>query len=413
MAINKKLIHFKNFFDFNSKKLSANETNTQYTLGIDGAVTNGSPDILYQSICYIKDTKQQWTHGQLYDGSNETDPIFLASPAASITEAKKTEWDNKMDKVVLAPVATSGNYNDLTNKPTIPASVTESTVSGWGFTKNTGTYSKPTTGIPVSDLAGDIQTAIGKANTALQSYTEQYTGTITGVSANGTSVATSGVANIPAASTSKYGVTKLSSATNSTSTTLAATPSAVKAAYDLANGKQDKLTSGTNIKTINGESILGGGDLVIGGGNVQAVDTGDVLDDVNVDYATTAYVDGLVGDINSVLESIINGGSTYINITVSELGTTDLTIEQVREIIQHTNDIYGDEYNGPATNFKYTFNNTKLATMAYQKMSADEGEVYILQAVTNNDEGELLIEYVDNSLGNEQVISGYFVWNEY
>lgn len=62
-------------------------------------------------------------------------------------------------------------------------------------------------------------------------------GTITGVSANGTSIATSGVANIPAASTSAYGVTKLSSATNSTSTTLAATASAVKAAYDLASGK--------------------------------------------------------------------------------------------------------------------------------------------------------------------------------
>jgi uncharacterized protein (UPF0147 family) len=41
--------------------------------------------------------------------------------------------------------------------------------------------------------------------------------------------------------------------------------------------------------------------------NVQAVDTGDVLDDVTVDYATKTYVDGLVGDINSVLESIING----------------------------------------------------------------------------------------------------------
>lgn len=61
------------------------------------------------------------------------------------------------------------------------------------------------------------------------------TGTITGVSANGTSVATSGVANIPAASTSKYGVTKLSSSTSSTSTSLAATASAVKSAYDLAN----------------------------------------------------------------------------------------------------------------------------------------------------------------------------------
>lgn len=58
------------------------------------------------------------------------------------------------------------------------------------------------------------------------------TGTITGVSANGTSVATSGVANIPAASTSEYGVTKLSSSTSSTSTTLAATASAVRSAYN-------------------------------------------------------------------------------------------------------------------------------------------------------------------------------------
>jgi 5,10-methylene-tetrahydrofolate dehydrogenase/methenyl tetrahydrofolate cyclohydrolase len=79
----------------------------------------------------------------------------------------------------------------------------------------------------------------------------------------------------------------------------------------LANGKQDKLVSGTNIKTINGTSILGSGDITIEAGssnaNVQAVDTGDVIDDVTVNYATKTYVDGLVGDINSVLESIING----------------------------------------------------------------------------------------------------------
>lgn len=69
------------------------------------------------------------------------------------------------------------------------------------------------------------------------------------------------------ASTNRYGVTKLSSATNSTSTTLAATASAVKSAYDLANGRQEKLVSGTNIKTINGESILGSGNISISGGS--------------------------------------------------------------------------------------------------------------------------------------------------
>lgn len=114
----------------------------------------------------------------------------------------------------------------------------------------------------INDL-DTIRSGAALGATALQS--ETYKGTITGVSANGTSIATSGVADIPAASTSKYGVTKLSSATNSTSTTLAATASAVKVAYDLANGKQDKLVSGTNIKTINGTSILGSGNIVISG----------------------------------------------------------------------------------------------------------------------------------------------------
>ena len=80
------------------------------------------------------------------------------------TDAAKAKVD------ALAPVATSGSYDDLTNKPTIPAPVTEQTVSGWGFTKNTGTYSKPTGGIPKTDLANDVQASLGKADTALQEH---------------------------------------------------------------------------------------------------------------------------------------------------------------------------------------------------------------------------------------------------
>lgn len=44
-------------------------------------------------------------------------------------------------------------------------------------------------------------------------------------------------ARLPVASTAAAGIVQLSSVTNSTSTIQAATPSAVKAAYDLANGK--------------------------------------------------------------------------------------------------------------------------------------------------------------------------------
>ena len=68
----------------------------------------------------------------------------------------------------------SGSYNDLTDKPAIPEAVTEATVSGWGFTKNTGTYSKPAGGIPKTDLAPAVQTSLGKADSALQAVPSTY-----------------------------------------------------------------------------------------------------------------------------------------------------------------------------------------------------------------------------------------------
>jgi hypothetical protein len=56
--------------------------------------------------------------------------------------------------------------------------------------------------------------------------------------------------------------------------------------------KQDKLVSGTNIKTINGQDIIGEGDIVIEGGNseanVGAVDTDDFVEEPDLaKYLTT------------------------------------------------------------------------------------------------------------------------------
>ena len=122
----------------------------------------------------------------------------------------------------------------------------------------------------ITDLE-TIRQGAAKGATALQSYTEQYKGTVTGVKINGT------------------------------------TKNPSNGVVDLGT----VITEHQTLKTINGQSIIGSGDITISGGssgaNVQAVDTGDVIDDVTVDYATKTYVDGLVGDINSVLESIING----------------------------------------------------------------------------------------------------------
>lgn len=45
----------------------------------------------------------------------------------------------------------------------------EADVAAKGFTKNTGTYSKPAGGIPKTDLSDAVQASLGKADTALQS----------------------------------------------------------------------------------------------------------------------------------------------------------------------------------------------------------------------------------------------------
>lgn len=51
----------------------------------------------------------------------------------------------------------------------IPKAVTEETVSGWGFTKNTGTYTMPADGIPASDLSQEVQDALRSAEECITS----------------------------------------------------------------------------------------------------------------------------------------------------------------------------------------------------------------------------------------------------
>ena len=180
---------------------------------------------------------------------------------ASIIASIEQQIAGKMDAVTLAKVATSGSYNDLSDKPTIPSAVTESTISGWGFTKNTGTYSKPSGGIPKSDLASAVQTSLGKADTALQSYTEQYKGTITGIKMNGASKGTSGVVDL----------------------------GNVITAHQDISGKQDKLVSGSNIKTINGQSLLGSGNITIEGGGGSSSGSQKELVEVQASSGSLAF----------------------------------------------------------------------------------------------------------------------------
>lgn len=158
----------------------------------------------------------------------------LAAVNSGITEAKRTKYDGyeeiinqKANSADLATVATSGSYNDLSNKPAIPTDYVKYTAQTltdaqksqarsnigagtsnfdgtWGslsgkpnVVQSTGNstsdvmsqkavtdelakkattsevnakYTKPSGGIPKTDLASDVQTSLSKADTALQTH---------------------------------------------------------------------------------------------------------------------------------------------------------------------------------------------------------------------------------------------------
>lgn len=136
----------------------------------------------------------------------ETDPIFSASPASSITDEKMAEWDNK--------------------------------------------YTKPSGGIPKSDLESGVQTSINRADTSLQ--IEMF-GNMEIITLNGLAGRRTGM--------------------------VYALP------HDATGDEDDILLSRNAVKTINGESILGRGDITVGG--------------VSEDYVDNAIANAITNAINA------------------------------------------------------------------------------------------------------------------
>lgn len=81
--------------------------------------------------------------------------------------------------------------------------------------------------------------------------------------------------------------------------------SAINEINTLANNKQDTLTSGTNIKTINNQSLLGSGNIEISAPSIT-VDTtmSDTSTNPVQNKVIKAYVDGLVGNVAAQLAQI-------------------------------------------------------------------------------------------------------------
>lgn len=117
----------------------------------------------------------------------ETDPIFTTSASAGITSADITAWNNKSDF--------SGNYNDLTNKPTIPAAqVNADWNANSGVAQILNKPTIPTEPTKTSDLTNDGED--GSAHYLEDDETAYRTSAIPQGVVDGTSTATAFTATV-------------------------------------------------------------------------------------------------------------------------------------------------------------------------------------------------------------------------
>ena len=236
-------------------------------------------------------TTSNYGHVKTINGLTQSSHSDGTALSAYQGKLLKDAIDAKADASSLATVATTGDYDDLTDKPSIPNKISDLqndsdfivTSSVIGLIKNDGTvdetsylpassyvpyyYATCSTGASTQDKALTITgftLATGVVVVVKFSNENSYNGTARLKINSGTAIdiATVGTTKTSryhwtagevitfvydgtnfvmdsegTATTTYYGVTKLSDSTSSTSTSLAATANAVKTAYDLAASK--------------------------------------------------------------------------------------------------------------------------------------------------------------------------------
>jgi hypothetical protein len=142
---------------------------------------------------------------------------------------------------------------------------------------------------------------------------------------------------------------------------------AVNSLYSgLASSKQDTLVSATNIKTINGNTILGSGDMVISGGSITGVEASAGAD-VTMASTNTWYTGATV--------NLVAG--TWLITAHITLNRTTTTAQQYQVRIQNTTDALSyassQQYQASAANAVVSMSLTAIITIAGTKDVAIQG----------------------------------------
>jgi len=187
---------------------------------------------------------------------------------------------------------------------------------------------------------GQVLTADSAQSTGLN-WTTPTTGTVTSVSSSTAALTVATATTTPAltvrsATTSVNGIVQLSDSTGTTSSTLAATPTAVKAAYDLANAALPKAGG-----VITGALEIGNtGSLVFEGstndGNETTITVADPTADRTITFPNVTGNVVTTGDSGTVTSAMI-ANSTIVDADISasaEIAVSKLADGAARQLLQ-------------------------------------------------------------------------------
>ena len=120
----------------------------------------------------------------------------------------------------------------------------------------------------------------------------------------------------------KDSLTSLEGSVSTLETTVGNQDKSIVANAQAIQGKQDKLVSGTNIKTINNQSILGSGNISIEGGGGSAVVVDNALSDTSENPVQNKVITTRVTSIESSLGSKANASDIPTKVSQLENDST-------------------------------------------------------------------------------------------
>ena len=221
--------------------------------------------------------------------------------------SESVAWGDITGKPDFKAVATSGSYDDLTNKPVIPTKTSQLTNDS-GFVNDyqlSGKQDKLTSGTNIKTINNESILGSGNIATASQSELTNLATTVgnqaSAITALNTAVFKNGDNQFDVVNGRIDGV---SSVLDSALTDIENVETAVA-------DKQNTLVSGTNIKTVNGNSLLGSGNIEIGGSGT--VDT--EMSNSSTNAVQNNVITQNILSVTPIIKSESSFGSSCIQVT--------------------------------------------------------------------------------------------------